>query len=211
MDESELCPALFGISSDEINNYYLEHFTSQRQRQLWPYFSILLDDSRAVEVEYADSSEYQTRYKIADAAGPITLGYDSGHFSLPAFRWPEVLAIANVCRVPLRRYQLILLLFPGIYVGTADETDAVRQLTECFTQLGLFNAGARDKLATNAVKNRRVDCPWVYEEPFGWTCKGEYAQRNPSSLLSQLREGDFLRIKAFFDSLSENLTKGLEP
>jgi hypothetical protein len=208
-DESELCPALFGISSDEINEFYLEHFTSQRRPQPWPYFSVPVADSRAIEVEYADATEYQTRYKISDAAGVITLGYDSGHFSLPSFRWSEVLAIANACQDSLRRHQLILLLLPGIYIGISDEADATRELENCFAQLGLFNVKGRSILAMNAVQNRRCESPWAYDERLGWISKSQYAQRNPSSLLSALTEGDFFRIKAFFDYLDKNPTKGL--
>lgn len=206
-DESELCEALFGISSDEINEFYLRRFTSQRQPQPWPFFSVAVADSRAVEVEYAATAEYQTRYKIADAAGVITVGYDSGHFSLPSFQWSEVLAIANASQDSLRRHQLILLLFPGIYVGISDVAEATRELEDCFTQLGLFNPAARSVLASNAVQNRRSESPWAYDERLGWVSKSQYAQRNPSSLLSQLKEGDFFRIKAFFDYLSEAQTK----
>lgn len=82
-DGSELSEVLFGISSKEVNDYFLERFTSQQRPQPWPYFSIPICDSRSIEVEYADATEYQTRYKVADATGVITVGYDSGHFSLP--------------------------------------------------------------------------------------------------------------------------------
>jgi hypothetical protein len=208
-DESELCGTVFGISSDEINEFYLQRFTSQRSPQPWPYFSIPVADCRAIEVEYADTAEYQTRYKIVDSTGAITLGYDSGHFSLPSLRWSEVLAIASACQHSLQRHQMILLLFPGIYVGIADEAEAARALEDCFTQLGLFNAGGRSTLAMNAVQNRRSDSPWAYDERLGWLSQSEYAQRNPSSLLSQLAESDFLRIKAFFDCLDNSPTKGL--
>jgi len=197
-DESELCEELFGNSSQEINDYYLERFTSQRQPNPWPYFSIPIGDSRAIEVEYADAVDYQTRYKIGDNTGVITLGYDSGHFSLPSFRWPEVLDIANACDTPSRRHQVILLLFPGIYVGAADEAEATSELVKGFTELGLFNVEGRSNLAKNAVRYRRIESAWVCDERLGWISTGDYAQRNPNSLLSQLTEGDFLRIKAFF-------------
>jgi hypothetical protein len=207
-DESELCDRLFGISSEAINEFYVERFTSIRRPQPWPYFSIPVADSLGVEVEYADAAEYQTRYKIADATGVITLGYDSGHFSRPSFRWPEVLAIANACQDHSRRHQLVLLLFPGIYVGAAQEAEAVLELEDCFTHLDLFNARERSTLATNAVQNRRIESSWAHDERLGWISQSEYAQRNPSSLLSELKEGDFLRIKAFFDSLGSGDSSG---
>jgi hypothetical protein len=200
-DGSELCGKLFGISSEKVNDYYVERFSSDRRPQPWPYFSIPIADNRAIEVEYAEATEYQTRYKISDASGVITVGYDSGHFSLPSFQWSEVLAMANACADPLRRHRLILLLFPGIYVDSADEAETARVLEDCFTQLRLFDGGHRSALARNAVLNRRIDTSWALDERLGWICKNEYSQRSPKSLLSQLTEGEFLRIKAFFDPL----------
>jgi hypothetical protein len=200
-DESELCPALFGISSEMVNEFFVERFTSAKRPQPWPYFSLTISGDHAVEVEYADTAEFQTRYKIVDATGAITVGYDSGHFSLPAFRWPELLLMANRCTDAIHRDRLILLLCPSVYIGTSEQTEAVRELEMCFGRLGLFNAETRSTLATNIVGNREGETPWSYHQLYGWVSASEYAQRNPKSLLSQLTQGELLRIKAYFEEL----------
>src|SRR5262249_30879509 len=118
----------------------------------------------------------------------------------------EVLAMGNACRDPLHGHRLILLLFPGIYVDVGDESKIARVLEDSFTQLRFFDGGDRSALAKNAVLNRRIDAPWAHDERLGWICKNEYSQRNPHSLLSQLTEADFLRIKAFFVPLNDSPT-----
>lgn len=210
-DESELCPGLFGLPSDEINEFYLQRFTSQYEPRPWPFFSIPVGGTRGIEVEYADTAEYQTRYKITDDAGSITVGYNSGHFSLPSFRWCELLALADASQDSLRRHRLLLLLFPGIYIAVSEEAEATRVLEDSFAQLGLFTSSGRSSLARNAVQNRRNDSAWTNDERFGWISNSQYAQRNPRSLLSTLAEADFLRIKAFFEDLDKSPTKGLSP
>ncbi len=108
--------------------------------------------------------------------------------------------MSQACEDSLRRCQLLLLLFPGICVEAAEETGVVRALEDCFTQLGLFAGGAPGVLARNAVANQRGELSWVHDERLGWINGYGYSQRNPRSLRSDLKEGDFLRIKAFFDS-----------
>lgn len=197
-DESELSEELFGIPSKTINDYYLDRFVSREQTKPWPYFTVQIDATRFVEVEYAEGAECQTRFKLGDEQGSITVGYDSGHFSLPSLRWTELMQIANACSETKHRCLSVLLLFPGIYLNEAEDVDASRELETCFAKLRLFEHSNRSQLVRNVVANRSISCSWRQDPQFGSLCDGIYAQRNPKSLLSNLRAEEFARIKRFF-------------
>jgi hypothetical protein len=94
----------------------------------------------------------------------------------------------------------MLLLFPGIYLNDGEEIKAAQELESCFTKLQVFEHGNRTQLAKNVVANRRVDSSWRHDQRLGWLCDGIYAQRNPKSQLSNLREDEFIRIKHFFSN-----------
>jgi hypothetical protein len=200
-DESELCEELFGISDSAVNQFYLEHFTSNGEPKPWPYFQIRLPNASFVEVEFADGAEYQTRFKIGDDEGAITLAYASGHFSFPALRWAELVQILAAIPARESRARCCLLLFPGIYLQTEEKKAAFAQLSDALASLGLFQSSNHRKLLTNVIENRWVQCNWRQDERLGWINDGEYSQRNPSSLLSNLKEQDFRRINAFFAAL----------
>jgi hypothetical protein len=197
-DETELAEELFGIPSQVINDYYMERFVSDKQIMPWPYFTVPIDGGRFIEVEYAASAECQTRFKLGDEQGAITVGYESGHFSLPSLRWTELMQIANACSGTKHRCQSVLLLFPGIYLNEAEGVDASRELEACFVKLQLFDHSNRSQLARNVVANRTGNRSWRQDPQFGWLCDGIYAQRNPKSQLSNLRAEEFTRIKRFF-------------
>ena len=162
-----------------------------------------IDHTRFIEVEYADAAESQVRFKLGDAQGGITVGYDSAHFSLPALRWAEVLRIAKDCPDAKSRCQSLLLLFPGTYLNEGEEAAAIRELEFCLTQLQLFERHDRPQLAENVVANRRMNCSWQHDPRLGWLCDSLSAQRNPKSLLSNLREEEFIRIKRFLPDEAE--------
>lgn len=197
-DETELAEELFGIPSKIINDYYLDRFMSGKHTKPWPYFTVPIDASRFIEVEYAEGAEYQTRFKLGDEQGSITVGYNSGHFSLPSLRWIELMQIANTCLETKHRCQSVLLLFPGIYLSEAECVDASRELEACFAKLRLFEQSNRLQLVTNVVANCSISCSWRQDPQLGSVCDGIYAQRNPKSLLSNLRAEEFARIKRFF-------------
>jgi hypothetical protein len=66
-DVDEPNEAYFGISDDEINNYYLELIDSKFGAGVWPYIRLPLDEARFVEIEFAASIEYQDRFWIGDS------------------------------------------------------------------------------------------------------------------------------------------------
>ena len=198
-DDDELATNLFGIPSEEIDKFYIDRFTSDHQPQPWPYFTVPIDNTRFVEVEYAQGAEPQVRFKLGDNSGPILTGYNSGHFSLPALRWAEVQQLSNACQNARRRCECLLLLIPGIYINSQEARSVTQELESCFAQFQFFKPECRQQLARNIVTNLSDDiCEWKFDERLGWLCNGQYAQRNPNSLLSQLREEDYQRIKSFF-------------
>lgn len=199
-DESELCDDLLGISGAEVNQFYVDHFLCCDKALPYPYVSLRIDGSCSIEVEYAQGAESQTRYKIRDENGAIVLGYNSGHFSLPALRWAEALQLAGAVVSARQKAQVILLLLPGIWVEQPDSVEATASLEASFAELGLFDSIGRNRLVKNIMQHLQMkDRLWSFDKHLGWICSGQYAQRNPKSLLSSLVEKDLLRIKRFFE------------
>ena len=200
-DETELCEELFGISPDALNEFYTSILSTNGSIMPWPYFQLRLPNSTFIEVEYADAAEYQTRYKLGDAAGTMIAGYNSGHFSLPAFRWCEIKQIARAMGYERQWAQSLLLLLPGAHLREEERQDAMTEMGRALACLGLFQQNNFDRLLANVTENLIVNIDWYKDDCLGWINEGGYSQRNPSSLLSTLSDGDFFRIEAFFAAL----------
>ena len=77
-----------------------------------------------------DSDEH--RYVLSNDSwkSTVALGYHSGHFALPAFRWQEIKSIgrfiAEFAVDPWHRRSGLLLFFPGVYLTSEDDIGEVR-------------------------------------------------------------------------------------
>lgn len=201
-DEGELCRQLLRFYPGEMDEFYVKHFITNSGAKPWPYFRKDVSNGCFIEVEYAEAEEYQVRYKLGDASRMATLGYDSGHFSLPSLRWSELRRVAN-CLQGKERATVMLLMFPGIYVSGPELLEAQAALLCAFADLGLFQQGDPRKLVRNIVGNRTSDSRWSQHPELGWVCDGMYAQRNPESKLSKLTPADFKWIADWFAALPE--------
>lgn len=204
-DEGMLCKELLRLDPGEMNEFYVRHFASDSGPKPWPYFRVPVTADCFIEVEYAEAEEYQVRYKLGDASRIVTLGYDSGHFSLPSLRWSELLRVAN-CLQGKERATAMLLMFPGIYVNGPEVLEAQAAVLCAFADLGLFQQGDPRKLVRNIVENRTSDSRWSQDPELGWVCEGMYAQRNPESKLCKLTPVDFRCIAGWFAALPDGPT-----
>jgi len=195
-EEEDLIPQLLGISMQEINDFYTQNISDQHSRLPWPYFSIRSPQGCVVEVEYAASEEFQTRFKIGDEQGLMTLGYWSGHQSLPAFRWPEIVALGNSFADEKMCAAVILLLLPAATVTPDQREVATAVLVQCLESMQLFANGDRSRFARIVIGHSVSEREWVNDPELGWIYENEYSQRSLKSLLSKLRKPEFLRIKA---------------
>lgn len=199
-DVEEPSEAYFGVSTDEINRYYYEHLNSRFNAGVWPYIRLPLNETKFVELEFAASIEYQERFWIGNLQVPhrVLLGYHSGHFSLPAFRFEEILWFYDVLEcLPTIRVATVLLM-SACYVE--DPSDRLLQLAmELFSQLPGVKSGIVRSMATAFLENLTVtDVRWEHNSDFGWLNNWRYSQRNPKSTMSVLNRDDFAFISEYF-------------
>lgn len=201
-DEADLCYEQFGFTADEVNEFYLKYFTSQRGQRAWPYFRCYLNNGSFVEVEYADDGECQTRYRIGFQDRCLLLGYESSHFSLPCFRWGELrLIAANARGGDLGSAMTALLLLPAVSLLPEEVFQAQQLVRECFATLNVFQSTNQSRLINNICNNRVSKSEWHYDDNKGWLNTSPYSQRNPQGELSLLGDMDYQVIKGFFAAL----------
>jgi hypothetical protein len=184
----------WGVSTDIVNGHY-ELFRSFWAAETWPYVRFGIPGRGYVEIEFAAGTEHQNRVWVGTANGPrVLLGYDSGHFSFPAFRVCEVLELAE--RMDGHPAAPLLLL-PGAYLIEGQElpSEIVGGWVE--KQPG-FRRKYMELVLAELGKNVVSPLEWRFDEDFGWVNNWPYSQRNPSSTMSILRGEDFRFIQEFF-------------
>jgi hypothetical protein len=190
----------FGISTDEINNYYRELIHSKFDAGVWPYIRLPLDEARYVELEFAASIEYQDRFWIGDSRVPhrVLLGYNSGHFSLPAFSFEEILWFHGVLDSSPANRAATTLLMTACYLQ--DPGRAGELTTELFSQLPGVKPGVAASMAKEFLEKLTVpELCWEQNSRLWWINNSIYSQRNPKSTMSLLDHEDFDFIEKFFD------------
>ncbi len=188
----------FGISSKERNNYHLQQFDKRYEEGIWPFVRINLDQQRYIEIEYAAGIEYQTRFWIGQGDRRVILGYNSGHFSFPAFRIEEIMSLSSYWENTNGAAAAILLL-TGVYLPKV-EPKYVEFISSLFAKLPGITKDSQiiaQAFAEGSVVSR---VKWKKDRKLGWTNNGEYSQRNPSSVMSTLSNSDFEFIDSFLPS-----------
>jgi hypothetical protein len=186
----EMC---WGLSKEQANGEYARFIEQHWKAGAWPYIRLPVDDHRYVEIEYSAGVEYQRRIWIGNLDGRrVILGYDSGHFSLPAFRMDELLVLANHLTV---HPSAPLLLLPGVYLESEDLCP-----TEQVTQWLAKVPGVQVEIIPLMAKALFTVVPkvlWESDDTYGWTNNSKYSQRNPKSSMSTLSSDDYQFIREF--------------
>jgi hypothetical protein len=208
-DPGDLMPLFFGRTSEESSQYFMQHVYGESHSFRWPYFTKRLPNQNMVEIGYSENAEFQTRYSIAtdDPAGPTLMGYESGHFSLPAFRWEEVVLIADSHRSiadAKSAAQCLLLMFPSCWLTGRDDREAVKAaLSVAWQELGFMRAEHLPRMVENIVTNQTIpDVNWTHSEELGWHNNSRYSQRNPDSLLGEMPSHGWKQIASFFEAIA---------
>jgi hypothetical protein len=184
----------------ELDELFIRFFKRYWDDGAWPFIRLPLDDSRYLEVEYAEMEEMEAQDRVWIGSGDgrrVLLGFESPHFSFPTLRIAELLMIANRlnehCSAPL-------LLLRGAYLTAADKApkDAIRTWLQF---LPAIPPSSIPGLLAALVKNVIPDVQWHKDPELGWINNGVSSQRNPKSKMSLLEKQDFQFIQWFFEKL----------
>lgn len=184
----------------EADELFVRFFRRHWGDGAWPFVRLALDDSRYLEIEYAEVEETEEQDRVWIGSGDgrrVLLGFESPHFSFPTLRMAELLMIAN--RLNEHRSAPLLLL-RGAYLTATDKPpkDAIR------TWLQLVPAIPPESIPdilADLVKNVVPEVQWRKDPALGWINNGVYSQRNPKSKMSLLEKQDFQFIQWFFEEL----------
>jgi hypothetical protein len=189
--------SIFSTSDDEVTKSYRQHIHEEHHHGVWPYVSIPLTNGGKIELEFSAGVQYQERFWACAADGSrALLGYHSGHFSLPAFRFEELVWIAErVASEAIPAHTLLLV--TACYVPQASP-DFVQWIERHLRSLPFVNPSYIPKLA-KAMIQMVNGIEWAPDENFGWINNWIYSQRNPKSRLSILNEKDFAFLREFLN------------
>jgi hypothetical protein len=200
-----------GLTDSEVNGYYTDFLEPLIESPTWPIFKLPIDDDRYAEIEWAgELGEYQTRLWIGShrLGRRALLGYDSGHFSLPALRRDEFVWLLGKLERGGAHPASGLLLAPMCYLPAEDALVAKKIADLCSRLPGAKGSRAAD--AADALMRRMIvpEARWERKPSLGWCSGWTYSQRNPRSLLSVLTETDFAFIDQFFNEPSDSSMTG---
>jgi hypothetical protein len=191
---------LLGLSQEEMNSYYTDVLSPLIDSPTWPIFPLKIDSDRYVEIEWAGGAEFQERIWVGakNSGDRVLLGYNSGHFSLPALRPSELVWLLDQLEQSDAHPAAGLMLMPMCYLPEADAVLTERAARVCGHIPGASSMHV-STMAANLVKNRIVpDTTWERRAPYGWCSNWPYSQRNPQGAMSVLSEADFGFIEQFF-------------
>ena len=191
-------PALewFGFDTPSLDAWYAEHIQRHQQAGAWPCVRVPLPGARYIQYEMAAGVEQQDRIWIGDDAGQhrVLLGYQSGHFSLPALRPQELSWLAAQTGSAASN----LLWLRAAYIDAGDA--GTRSLAQAVVAgLPGLLPGKASEMADTLIDGMTVqNLAWTSDPRHGWINDGKYSQRNPDSRLSTLEAEDFAYLRDFF-------------
>ena len=133
---------------------------------------------------------------------PLLLGSKEGHFTLPAFRWSEIMRIADAVQTEnenVRRAALPLLC-SGVWPTEDDDLDLMQtRLSAAWGELGVVKQGRLDDMVARMLEQDcGYDVHWRYEAGMGWVTDSEWSLRNPRA---HVPPAYFRQIEEFFAAL----------
>jgi hypothetical protein len=203
VDADDFIEPFFGVSTKEVNDYFLQEFDQRGPDEAWPYLEVPVRGGFTVQAEYAGTPS-ETRFYInhVDWPEPVALGYDSGHFALPAFRWCEVAAIGRAC-TGINAARALLLAFPAVGLRAEDEISSVQpMLVEAWRQLGVINRERLEEMTGQNMVHRTGEIRWWEDPQLGWINDGRYSFRNPKTLMCDFAKDRFNKVAAFFAGIA---------
>jgi hypothetical protein len=199
VDTGDFFEPFFGVSNKAVNDYFLREFDQRGPDEVWPYLEVSVRDEFTVQVEYAGTT-CETRFYInhLDWPEPVCLGYESGHFALPAFRWCEVAAIGRA-GTGIDAAHALLLVFPAVWLGPKDARKAVQStLVEAWRALAVAKSERLQEMVSQHIEHRTAEIRWWEDARLGWINDGRYSFRNPKTLMCDFEADRFTKVTAFF-------------
>jgi hypothetical protein len=207
-DSAELMEPFFGLSNEEVNQFYVANFSRDDPHAPWLSIKLPLPDGFSLSVEFAETySEDRYTLSHADWNSSVLLGYHSGHFALPALRWNEVAAIGRCAALTSldenHRRVALLLFFPGVYLTDMDTIAEVRStLIAAWETLGLVKQTHIQEMVDQIIDGKVIDdLRWWRDPDLGWINDGRYSLRNPRTRMCEFDKAKFERISAFLSML----------
>lgn len=184
-------------TSEAVNSCW-EDFMRHVEHGSPVFLRLPLVDDLYLEFEFAAEGEHQIRYWLGDDGQRVLMGYQSGHFSLPAFRFVEIAAIAKHLSPELRPAAVLLL--PGSY--STSHSAEMREPILSWVQSVPFAKAHAEKITDTLLEQSVVeDAYWQHDTKLGWTASWMYSQRKPKGNWSVLSDDDFAFIQGFFEKL----------
>jgi hypothetical protein len=198
-DTGDFIEPFFGVSNKAVNDYFLREFAQRGPEEMWPYLEVPVRGGYTVQVEYAGTAS-ETRFYVNHVGWPepVCLGYESGHFALPAFRWCEVAAIGRA-GTGIDAARALLLVFPTVWLRAEDERNRVQSaLVEAWGELGVAKCEQFQEMIGQNMEHRTAEIRWWEDPQLGWINDGRYSFRNPKTLMCEFEEDRFTKVAAFF-------------
>jgi hypothetical protein len=190
-ETAELTEQVFGLSSDDVSDYYSSQLVQLDEVSSPLGLSVGHGYSLGVEVADCGEDGHEQRYYLGHDSWDEwqLLGYDSGHFALPAFRWSEVRAIGAAAGHHHGKEvaaTAVLLLLPSVYFNEADDlADAKKHVSACWSELAFAGVLRPDVAAEATVTSLSGhEIRWWHDRRLGWINDGRYSFRNPNCRLA---------------------------
>lgn len=198
-DAESFLEPFFGVDPDAVFEFSENELV--KPDGTFELLPVEVSDEASVAVEFVDCGDdgNELRYYITLSAWDDweLVGYDSPHFALPAFRWPEL------CAMGQRSATAFLLVLPSVWLEPDDQNEAtIERIENEWRLLGIVEASATRQLAQQIVDNLSDrDVHWFEDARHGWINDGRYSFRNPETRMTEYSETRFQRIREFFRSL----------
>jgi hypothetical protein len=198
----------FGLAPDDLKGFWQRELPSvlPEEPDLFPSycFPLPLREGCTASVEYeACPGDFGIAYSVHHPAweAPALLSRYPSVCDWPPFRWEEEVLIAEAVQggtadATARRAALPLL-FPGVWLTTADDLGDVRaRLRSAWANLRVVQPAHLDAMVTTMVEAQGLQEPWRHDPRLGWV-NGGWNYRNPEHSAPAV----FAQVKHFFAAL----------
>jgi hypothetical protein len=193
-DSSEFLEPFFGVPKEEVYSYYGREISPGGEH---PPIHIELPflEGFALGIDFVGEPDYEDRYVLRDPElpEPVLLGYHSGHFALPAFRWQEVVCFPAALRAAGMNDSDaeagLLLFFPGVYLSKEEDPAVVQEaVAHSWRRFGVAQESGIGEMVQQCVENQSISVNWRRHRELGWINDGHYSLRNPGSVMAPAQD-----------------------
>lgn len=202
-DSGEWMEPLFGVSKQEVGNFFTSHFTIEQDAP-WPFIRLPLPNGYGIVVEFGDNGEHYSLHGTSER--PLHLGQTGAAPELPVFRWTEIVqigkSVALTASNELLRNSGLLLLMPAVGLAPEDDRSAVRRtLVEAWLRLGVARKDGIETLVDRTMSAESWSDRWHKDPELGWVNQSDNSRRNAHASMPRYSAEQFHFIRRFFQSI----------